>query len=144
MSASDFLKNAKPGDALPPLTKPPIDRVQLVKYAGASGDFNRIHFEEEFARAGGYPSVIAHGMLSMAFLGQLLSDLAGPQAVRRLKARFKAVTYPGDVVTCRGEVTGVREERGERLVDLKLWAEKQDGSTTVITVEGSATIAIPI
>ncbi len=54
------------------LVKEPVERIQLVKYAGASGDFNRIHYDEPFAKAGGFPSVIAHGMLSMGFFGQLV------------------------------------------------------------------------
>lgn len=141
MSAdSRILKNVKVGDRLPPLSKAPIDRTQLVKYAGASGDFNRIHFEEEFAKGAGYPSVIAHGMLSMAFLGQLAAGWAGPQAVRKIRARFKAVTYPGDVVTCHGEVTAVRDEGGARIVEVKLWAETKPG---MVTVEGSATLVVP-
>ena len=135
-----ILDDVKVGDALPDLVKPAIERIQLVKYAGASGDFNRIHVEEGFAVGAGYPSVFAHGMLSMAFLGQLLSDWAGPARVRRLQTRFKAITWPGDIVTCHGEVTALREEGGERLAELKLWATTQKG---MVTVEGSATVALP-
>jgi acyl dehydratase len=119
----------------------PIERIQLVKYAGASGDFNRIHVEEDFARAAGYPSVFAHGMLSMGFLGQLLAGAYGPGAVRNMRARFTAITWPGDTVTCRGEVTAVREEGGERLVELKVWAETKPGT---VTVEGTALVAVPL
>ena len=113
----------------------PIERIQLVKYAGASGDWNRIHVEEEFARAAGYPSVFAHGMLSMGLLGQLLAARFGPEAVRRLKVRFKAITWPGDVVTCRAEVTAVREAEA----DLRVWAETKPGN---VTVEGTATVKL--
>lgn len=130
----------QPGDALPTLVKPAIERIQLVKYAGASGDFNRIHVEEGFAVAAGYPSVIAHGMLSLAFLGQLLTDWAGAGSVHALRGRFKAVTFPGDTVTCRGEVVAVREEGGMRLVDVKLWAETEPGR---VTIEGTATVVLP-
>ena len=70
------LDDVKPGLALPPLTKPPLTTRQLVQYAGASGDFNRIHYDEPFAKAGGFPTVIAHGMLSMGFFGQLVGDWA--------------------------------------------------------------------
>jgi acyl dehydratase len=122
------------------LVKPAIERIQLVRYAGASGDFNRIHVEEGFAQAAGYPSVFAHGMLSMGFLGQLLSERFGPQSVQRLKVRFKAITWPGDVVHCRGEVTGIRGEPGARVADLKVWAETRPGT---ITVEGTATVRLP-
>jgi peroxisomal enoyl-CoA hydratase 2 len=119
----------KPGDKLGPLVKSPITTRQLVMYAGASGDFNPIHYDHPFATAGGYKSVIAHGMLSMAFFGQLLAKYE----VRRIAARFKAVTYPGDVVTVEGEVVSV--ENG--LAELKLTARTQAGT---ITLEGTATI----
>ncbi|HEY1587369.1 MAG TPA: MaoC/PaaZ C-terminal domain-containing protein [Polyangia bacterium] len=126
------------GDALPPVEKAPITTMQLVQYAGASGDFNRIHYDEPFAREGGFPSVIAHGMLSMAFFGQLVADWAGgPQHVARLAARFKAVTFPGDRVTVGGEVVARDEAAGT--VELKLFARKQDGT---VTLEGSATVRL--
>jgi acyl dehydratase len=126
------------GAALPPITKPPITTRQLVMYAGASGDFNAIHYDAAFAAAGGFPSVIAHGMLSMAFLAQLVSDFAGgPRAIARLSARFRAVTFPGDVITCAGEVADRRIEAGVRTVELKLVARNQAGA---VTLEGSATL----
>jgi acyl dehydratase len=129
-------EDVRVGDALPSLEKPPITTMQLVQYAGSSGDFNRIHYDEPFAREGGFPSVIAHGMLSMAFFGQLVADWAGgPQAVARLSARFKAVTFPGDRVTVGGEVVARNEVA--RTVELKLYARKQDGT---VTLEGAATV----
>ena len=127
------------GDLLPPLVKPAIRRLQLVKYAGASNDFNPIHVDEEFARKAGYPSVFAHGMLSMGFLGELVKGWAGSTALRRLSVRFKAITWPGDVVTCRGEVVAVRREGEVSLADVKLWATTQGGT---VTVEGNATVTV--
>ena len=126
------------GAALPPLTKPPITTRQLVQYTGASGDFNPIHYDADFALAGGYPSVIAHGMLSMAFFGQLVSGFAGPAAICRISARFKAVTYPGDVITCSGEVTAL--DAAEHTAELKLTARNQSGA---VTLEGAATLRFP-
>lgn len=126
------------GDRLADLVKEPITRTQLVRYAGASGDFNPIHHDEPFAQAAGYKSVIAHGMLSMGFLGQYVAAWAGsPARVRALSVRFKAITWPGDVVTCKGEVTAVRSEGGRRLVDLKVWTE-----TSAVTGEGTATVDV--
>lgn len=117
-----------PGEAVPPLVKDPITKVQLVKYAGASGDYNLIHTDLETARAAGLPGIIAHGMLSMGFLGQFLVGLAGPEGVRRLRVRFTAVVRPGDVLTCRGTVTSVRETGGgSRVVELEVWVENQQG-----------------
>jgi acyl dehydratase len=123
------------GDALPALTRPPITTTQLVQYAGASGDFNRIHYDEPFAKEAGFASVIAHGMLSMAFFGQLLTDWAGPGAVARLACRFKAVTFPGERITVAGEVTARHDDA--RTVEVKLVAKKPDGS---VTLEGTATV----
>ncbi len=130
-------QDVKLGDALPPLTKPPITTRQLVQYAGACGDFNPIHYDDPFARAGGYPSVIAHGMLSMGFFGQLVTTWAGPGAVERISARFKAVTFPGDVITCTGEV--VEKDEAARTAVIKLIAKNQAGA---VTLEGSATIKL--
>src|SRR5207245_11769116 len=98
------------GSLLPDLRKPPITKLQLVKYAGASGDYNLIHTDDETARSVGLEGVIAHGMLSMAFLGEYLCWLAGPESVRRLSVRFNEMVRPGDILTCRGRV----EERTTR------------------------------
>ncbi len=125
------------GDALPQLVKPPITKRQLVEYAGASGDFNPIHYDHQFAVEGGFPSVIAHGMLSMAFFGELVRAWAGVRAVKRLSTRFKAVTFPGDVITVEGVVASKDEAR--RTVELKLTARNQAGA---VTLDGAATIAL--
>jgi acyl dehydratase len=100
-----------------------VTKVQLVKYAGASGDYNLIHTDDETAREAGLGGVIAHGMLSMGFLGEYVAAVAGPAAVRRLKVRFAAIVRPGDELTCRGVV---REHRAGRVV-LDVWAENQRG-----------------
>jgi acyl dehydratase len=92
------------GQDLPELVKPPITKVQLVQYAGASGDFNPIHTDDEVARGVGLPGVIAHGMLSMGFLGEYAAALAGDGYVSALKVRFNGMVRPGDVLTCRAKV----------------------------------------
>jgi acyl dehydratase len=113
----------RPGDELAPLEKEPVTRVQLVRYAGASGDFNPIHWDPERAQEMGLGGVIAHGMLSMGFLGQYAASLAGPESVRRLRVRFGAMVRPGDVLTCKGVV---REVEGTRAT-LDVWAENEAG-----------------
>ena len=123
------------GEEIGPLVKAAITKRQLVEYAGASGDFNPIHYDDPFARAGGFPQVIAHGMLTMAFFGQLLSDWAGPDRVVELRARFKAVTFPDDVVTVRGRVTACDGEAAA----VELTATKKDGT---VTLEGSARVKL--
>lgn len=120
----------------PALELPPISKEQLVRYAGASGDFNPIHYDADFARDAGYDGPIAHGMLSMAFLGQAVTSWMGAAAVISLSARFKAVTYPGDVITVSGEVV---EDRGDEL-DVALVATRSDG---VVTTTGAATVRRP-
>jgi len=111
------------GDELTPLRKEPVTKKQLVMYAGASGDYNLIHTDDETARSVGLEGVIAHGMLSMGFLGQYAAAVAGPAAVKRLRVRFAGMVKPGDEITCRGTVAAVEGGR----VRLELWAENQDG-----------------
>jgi len=113
------------GDELPDLHKEAITKLQLVKYAGASGDYNLIHTDDETARRVGLDGVIAHGMLSMAFLGQYLCWLTGPESVRRLTVRFAEMVRPGDVLTCRGRVKALVGEAGGQRLTLELWAENQ-------------------
>ena len=113
------------GSLLPDLRKPPITKMQLVKYAGASGDYNLIHTDDETARTVGLDGVIAHGMLSMAFLGEYLCWLAGPESVRRLSVRFVEMVRPGDTLTCRGRVKERTSGNAGRRLQLEVWAENQ-------------------
>lgn len=121
------------------IVRGPITRAQLALFAGASGDHNPIHLDDEEARKGGLPGVIAHGMLSMAFLGDLLAEMASPDRIRGFDARFVSMAFPGDTITCRAEVTGETEEAGERLATLKLTAANQKGQAVA---EGSAKVRI--
>lgn len=113
------------GQQLPTHTKEPVTKVQLVKYAGASGDFNPLHTDDAFAQKIGMPGVIAHGMLIMGFLGEYVNKLAGDVAVvKDFKMRFGAMTMPNDTITCRGIVKKVDEEDGKQIAVLELFAEK--------------------
>lgn len=115
------------GQELEPLVKPAITKMQLVMYAGASGDFNMIHTDEETARSVGLERSIAHGMLSMGFLGQYAGELIGDQGfVQRLKVRFSGMVFPGDVLTCRGKV--VAKDEAARTVKLAIAAEREAGT----------------
>ena len=129
----------KVGDAIPPLVKGPIAQIQLTRYAGASGDFNPIHQDDEFARAAGMGGVFAHGMLSMGFVAQSVTDWLGAGTVRKLGVRFSALVRLKDVITCTGRVLGTNEKNGERLVELEVWAENQRGEKVVT---GKATAAL--
>jgi acyl dehydratase len=113
------------GSVLPDLRKPPITKLQLVKYAGASGDYNLIHTDDETARTVGLEGVIAHGMLSMAFLGEYLCWLAGPESVRRLSVRFNEMVRPGDTLTCRGRVKERTAGTAGSRLQLEVWTENQ-------------------
>ncbi len=129
------------GDEIPSLEKPPITEVQLVKYAGASGDFNPIHTVHHYAEKAGLGGVIAHGMLTMGFAGEHVTKWIGDSgALKRLKVRFTAMTRPGDVVTLKGAVTEKKKADGENLVECEIWAETQEGARTIT---GTATVALP-
>lgn len=135
-----FYEDVNEGDEVPNLTKGPINRTQLVKYAGASGDFNPMHHDEIFAQNAGMPSVFAHGMLSMGFLGQLVTDWVGNEPLKKLGVRFAAITWPGDIITCKGKVAKKYQEEDRNYVECELWAENQRGEKTVT---GRALVALP-
>jgi len=117
------------GGELIPLVKPPITQEQLQRYAEASGDHNPIHLDEEAAHHVGLDSVIAHGMLSMAFLGQFvnqhISDM--PQSyLTQLKVRFISMVRLGDTITCHGIVKAhSTEDDGHEFVTIECWAQNQ-------------------
>lgn len=115
------------GDALPELAKAPVSRTQLVKYAGASGDYNPIHFDDEAARAGGLRGVIAHGMLSMGFLGQFVEAAFGAGSCRRLEARFQGMVSLGEEIVCRGVVAETGEEDGRPFAVCEIEAADSGG-----------------
>lgn len=125
MTGIDWIR-AEVGQEFKPLVKSAIEKVQLVKYAGASGDFNLIHTDVETAKSVGLPGTIAHGMLSMGFLGQLCGQLAGTNGfVNRLMVRFAGMVFPEDILTCRAKVTNKDEE--ERTLDLEIYVEREPG-----------------
>jgi acyl dehydratase len=112
------------GDALAPVAHT-IERADLVRYAGASGDFNPIHWNEEWATSVGLPGVIAHGMFSMAVAARMLSAYAGdPAAIKRLRVRFSAMIRPGQTLTVAGEVVAVDGKQ----VSVRFWGEDEAGN----------------
>jgi acyl dehydratase len=123
------------GDEAPPLSHE-LGRTDLVRYAGASGDFNPMHHDEVAAQAAGLPSVFGHGMFSMGLLGRALTDWAGVGNLRRYQVRFTKQTWPGEVLTSRIVVAGKREEDGDRLVDVTVELVNQDGE---VKLSGAAT-----
>jgi acyl dehydratase len=127
MAASVRYDAVEVGSALPAATYP-IQRINLVMYAGASGDFNVIHWNERIAQAVGLPNVIAHGMLTMAEAGRLVTDWCGdPGAVVEYGVRFtRPVVVPDDDRGARVEVTGVvPEKRPDSTVRVELTATSE-------------------
>ena len=100
-----YYEDVQVGDAIPMLVKAPVTHLQLVRYAGASGDFNPLHTDPKIGELIGTGGIIAHGMLIMGFLGQMLSDYVGPTALRKFGVRFKGMTHLEDVITCTGTIT---------------------------------------
>jgi acyl dehydratase len=127
-----YFEAVKVGDELPPLVKPPIDRIQIARYAGAAGDYNPLHVDEQFARNAGFPSVLVPPMLGMGFLAELVVDWLRGARLRRFQARFVKIVWPGDVLTCRGRVLERRfEGAGSYAAEIELWAENQRGELVV-------------
>ena len=117
------------GDGLPPLVKT-ITVEQIRRYADASGDHNPIHVDEAFARAAGLPGVIAHGMLTMAFVNQMVTDWRGDRRrVRSLSGRFAAMVRPGDEIVCSGQVAA--KDASGRTVTLQVGAQNQRGEAVL-------------
>ncbi len=112
----------QPGDVFS-LETDPVTTQQLVRYAGASDDYHRIHYDAPFAEAAGLGGVIAHGMLTLAFMGRAVSSAAGPSGfVEALSGRFVSPVRPGDVVVVEGKVLDVRQEGGTRHIRADLTA----------------------
>jgi len=118
----------------------PLTRTDFVRYQGASGDFNPIHHDEEFAQSAGFPTVFSVGMLQAGALGAYATDWLGPENVRRFGVQFREQVWPGDTLTLTGTVAKRRVEGDEHLVDLELLATRQTGGTAI---KGWATFVVP-
>lgn len=127
------------GDTLPAFTAEPITRLQLALFAAAAADHNPIHVDDDAARAGGLPRAIAHGMLTMAFLGRALTRCVPQSSIRSLEGRFVAMAFPGDVVTSSATVTAIAVVDGELRAELAL-AAKNARDETLLT--GKASVAV--
>ncbi len=135
-----FFDDVREGQELPAFVVEGLTRTDLVRYAGASGDFNPIHHDEEFAKMAGNPTVFGHGMLTAGFVAKCLTDFVGPENLRRYKVRFATRVWPGDTITCTGKVTRKYDDAGEHRVDGEVVARRQTGE---VAVSGSFTAALP-
>ena len=117
-----------------------LSRTQIVQYAGVSGDYNPLHTDEVYTtKVAGYPSVFAHGMLTMGLTSKMLTNYVGDGRLTKFGVRFTNQVWPGDTLTSNATVEAIREEGGQMLADLKLSTVNQDGKEVV---SGSATARI--
>jgi acyl dehydratase len=127
------------GTELPPLSLPPVSRTTLALFGPASGDLNPIHIDSDVARSAGLDDVFAHGMLSMAYLGRLLTGWVDQRHIRSFGVRFVAITPVHGQPTCTGRVVAITDADGERRAELDLAVTLADGT---VTLTGSAVIAL--
>ncbi len=133
------LKAAEVGTELPTLSLAPISRTTLALFAGASGDHNPIHLDLDVARSAGMDDVFAQGMLSMAYLGRLLTGWVPQERIRSFEVRFAAITPIHGQPICTGRVTAIDVVDGERLATLDLTVTLADGT---VTLTGGAVVVI--
>jgi acyl dehydratase len=134
-----FFDDVGEGDAAPELSHE-LTRSDLVRYAGASGDFNPMHTDEMAATGAGLPSVFGHGMFTMGMLGKALTDYVGVGNLRNYKVRFTKQTWPGEQLTTRITVAKKYDEGDEHRVDLECEVVNADGEAKV---SGVAVAALP-
>jgi len=105
-----------------------LKRTQLVQYAGASGDYNPLHTDEVFTtKVAGYPSVFAHGMLTMGMTGKMLTDYVGDARLTKYGVRFTSQVWPGDTLDSTATVKAITEKDGKKLVELDVKTVNQNG-----------------
>jgi len=113
-----------------------LSRTQIVMYAGTSGDYNPLHSDEIFTtEIAGYPSVFAHGMLTMGMTGKMLTNYVGDGQLTYYGVRFTAQVWPGDTLKATATITGIREEDGQQIADLDVSTTNEEGTEVI---KGSA------
>lgn len=135
-----YAEDVEVGDTGPVVVVEDLERMDFVKYAGASGDFTPTHSDEHYAKEAGHPSVFAMGMLTAGFASHMVSDWFGIPNVERFRCRFLARVWPGDTITVSGEVTDTYEADGRAMVDADVVATNQDGDAVM---GGEVTAAPP-
>tara|TARA_R110002072_G_scaffold64_4_gene317 strand:- start:5633 stop:6052 length:420 start_codon:yes stop_codon:yes gene_type:complete len=114
-----------------------LSRTQIVQYAGTSGDYNPLHSDEIFTtKIAGYPSVFAHGMLSMGMTGRMLTNYVGDGRLKSYGVRFTAQVFPGATLTAKATITDIREENGEKIADITVSTTDEAGTEVI---KGQAT-----
>jgi acyl dehydratase len=140
MTPQVYYEDIKEGTEIPALVKYPTT-LQLVKYAGASGDYYQIHYDKDFAVASGLPGVIVHGWLSLAFLGQMITDWMGEKGILvKLNGSYRGINKVNEDIICNGKITKKYIEDGKYLARIEIWVENPQGEKTVT---GSAVVGLP-
>jgi len=135
-----FWEDIEEGTEITTLEKQPTTQ-QLVRWAGASGDFYQIHYDKDFALGNALPGVIVHGALKSAWLGQLLGDWVGEDGVvKKYGCSYRGMDVPGDTLACKGKVTKKYVEGDEHLVECEIWLENSKGEKTT---PGTAVVVLP-
>ena len=135
-----YFNDVNEGDTIPEFVTKPLQEIQFVMYAGASGDFNPLHSVHAFGEMAGFGGVIGHGMLSMALTGRAITDWVGNKALKKFGVNFRAVTKPQDVLTVSGSVSKKYTQDGENCIDVNILTLNQKGEKVVT---GNATAVLP-
>jgi acyl dehydratase len=139
MAAKVKFDSVKVGDEIPQYVVEGVTRPDFVRYAGASGDFVPLHYDQTFVEAANIPTVFAQGMFTAGLLSHCLTDYVGAGQVRKFKVRFATRVWPGDTVRCKGKITAKREAHGEKLIDGDLEVTNQKGEAAI---KGSFSAAV--
>jgi acyl dehydratase len=126
-----YLEDIREGDEAPPVVVANITRTHIVRYAGASGDFNPIHHDELYAIRGGNDRVFAMGMMTAGFLSHMITDWVGDGKLRKYRVRFARQVWPGDTITCKGKITRKYTEGGKNFMGAEVFAENQHGEKVI-------------
>lgn len=140
MARSSTFNEIRENAEIPRLAVTTSSRLSVL-WAAASGDFDPIHYDNEYAVRHSLPGTIVNGRLKVALLVRLLTSFAGPDGrLKRLAARHQGMDRIGELLTMRGVVTRKYVEGGENFVDLEIWTENPKGERTAV---GSATVSLP-
>jgi len=140
MASHICYKNVLIGDELPSLVKHPTPR-QLVQWAGATGEFCEMHYNDAYAKEKGFPGIIVHGMLTASFLCQMVIDWMGEEgSIKNLSISNRSMLFPDNDIICRGLVEDKYETDDECFVKCNVWAENPQGEKAVI---GSVIVVVP-
>ncbi len=135
-----YYEDVEVGTEITPLEKKPTTE-QLVRWAGASGDYLQIHYDKDFAQSVGLPNILVHGMLKWQFLIQMVTDWIGVDGkLKKSSCRYKGMDFPGDTLTCKGKVVKKFVDDNDQCLECELSLENQRDE---ITVTGSAVVSVP-